>query len=145
MKKSSILKERINRVQVLFKELNFTLHSEQKLHDAYMCEFENKKGLQGSIYLDRHSRFFEIGFTFSFSAMMLEFLRTRLDDILRTCYEFGCYINLNKKEKELAFSVFTKLYFTGLNYYSLKYSILDYSWCVKEIMKIVELDVNKPT
>jgi hypothetical protein len=77
--------------------------------------------------------------------MMLEFLRTRLDDILRTCYEFGCYINLNKKEKELAFSVFTKLYFTGLNYYSLKYSILDYSWCVKEIMKIVELDVNKPT
>jgi hypothetical protein len=144
MKRSHSLKERTKRVVLLFKELNFSIHSEQKLHDAYMCEFENTKGLQGSVYIDQESRFFEIGFTFSFSMMMSEFLKSRLDDILRACYEYGCYININKKDKELAFSVFTKLYFTGLNYYSLKFSLIDYSRCVKEIMKIVELDVNKP-
>jgi hypothetical protein len=144
MKQSNALRVRIKRVVLLFKELDFTLYDEQDLGDAYICEFENAKGMQGSIYIDEESRFFEAGFTFSFSEMMVEFIKKRLDDILRACYEYGCYININKNEKEFSFSVFTKLYFTGLNYYSLKHSLADYHGCVKEIMKIVELDVNKP-
>ena len=142
MKSSKLLQQRIKRVQILFKELDFELHSEQKLEDAYMCEFENKSGIQGSAYVDQKSRFFEIGFTFSFSAMMIEFLKNRLEEILQLCYEYGCYVNINKKEREFSFSVFSKLYYAGLNYYSLKHSLKDYAECVKSIMKIVELDVS---
>lgn len=142
MKSSQLFNQRIRRVRVLFKELGFTLFSEQKLDDAFISEFENEKGVQGSLYIDERSKFFEIGFTFSFSSMMTEFLKTRMEEILHACYDYGCYVNINKKGKELSFSIFTKLYYAGLNYDALKYSLVDYSMCVKDIMKIVELDIN---
>ena len=65
-------------------------------------------------------------------------LKQRLEEMLKLCYEYGCYIILAEAEKELSFSVFTKLYYTGLNYYSLKQSMEDFKECVDALTSLLK-------
>ncbi len=70
---------------------------------------------------------------------MADFLKQRLEEMLKLCYEYGCYIILAEAENELSFSVFTKLYYTGLNYYSLKQSMEDFKECVDALTSLLKI------
>jgi hypothetical protein len=144
MKDSKVMEERIRRVRVLFKELGYKLHQTERSDDIYSAGFENDQGMQGGFFIDRSSRFVEIAYTFSFSPAMAEYVKTRLEDMLKISYEYGCYINLQTTEEEIAFSVFTKLYYTGLSYYSLKDSLREFSLCVHALTELLEIGGNGP-
>lgn len=139
MKKSKQMKERIRRVRVLFKELGFRFFNSEFQGPLYTSGFENTDGFQGEVIIDRKCRFLELSFTFFFSLEMADFLKQRLEEMLKLCYEFGCYMILADAEKELSFSVFTKLYYTGLNYYSLKQSIDDFKECVSGLTNLLKI------
>ena len=62
-------------------------------------------------------------------------MKGKLEEMLKTCYEFGCYVSLQQTASELAFSVFTKIYYSGLNYYSLRDSLRDFRECVAALME----------
>ena len=108
MKNSKVMEERIRRVRVLFKELGYKLHETERSEETYSAGFENEEGMQGGFFVDRTSRFVEIAYTFSFSPSMAEYVKTRLEEMLKISYEFGCYTNLQSTDEEIAFSLFTK-------------------------------------
>ncbi|MBN1525228.1 MAG: hypothetical protein JW904_12135 [Spirochaetales bacterium] len=139
MKKSKRLAERIRRVRVLFRELGYKIVDSEKKGPLYSASFENEEGFQAEVHLDEQCRFIELSFTFLFSVEMADFLKHRLEQMLKICYDYGCYINLEDADKEIGFSVFDKLYYAGLNYYSLRQSLKDFSECVDTLTGVLEI------
>ena len=142
MKKERTLEERIRRCRILFKELGYELQEEEMEKESYMASFEKDDTTNGSVYIDLESKFLEIGYTFTFSKAMSDYLKDKLEDMLEICYEFGCYIYLEKNKADVSFSVFTKIYFSGLNYYSLKNSLTDYNKCVGILTELLDIGIN---
>jgi hypothetical protein len=138
--KKQHLAEKVRRTKILFKELGCKVIGEKNNGEIYTAGFDNKSGLHGGFFIDRDSRFLEIVYTFSFSSSMHVFIRERLEKMLSICYEYGCYINVQKNKTEILFSLFTKLYFSGLNYYSLKDSLKDFTKCVSIITEIIDIE-----
>ena len=138
MKYSKLMKERIRRVRVLFKELGYDVFDGETEEDSYHAGYERDSGYEGSFYIDRDSKFLELAYTFSFSSKLTMYIRDRLDEMLKICYEFGCYLNLQKSD-EIMFSVFSKIYFAGLNYYSLKETLKDFNGCIESLRELIEI------
>jgi hypothetical protein len=139
MKPSKVMEERIRRVKIHFKELGYRIVETERSDETFSAGFRNAEGLQGGFFIERDSRFMEIAYTFSFSSTMAAYVRARLEEMLKICYEYGCYINLQTSEQEIAFSVFSKLYYTGLTYYSLKDSLYEFRGCVGALTELLEI------
>jgi hypothetical protein len=139
MKKSKLMNERIKRVRVLFKELGLKILDSEHDELTFTAGFEGEDGLQGGIFIDRKSNFLEISFTFFFSHSMVDFVQQRLEEMLKVCYEYGCYLNLDKTKSEICFSVFSKIYFSGFNFYSLKNCLEDFAACIRALTEVLEI------
>ncbi|MBN2531933.1 MAG: hypothetical protein JXB88_03520 [Spirochaetales bacterium] len=136
------LEERIQRVRILFKELGYSAMNEEQHDDMFTCEIQNDTDFLGGIYIDRNSRFLEIAYTYSFSVNTISFLKSRIEDILRICYEYGSYCNFIEIDDEILFSIYTKVYYTGINYYSLRDTLNDFKKCISNVTRILDLDIN---
>ncbi len=139
MKNSKVMEERIRRVKVILKELGYRIQETQRSNESYSAGFENEEGFQAGFFIDSGSRFLEIAYTFSFSPSMAEFVRSRLEEMLKASYEYGCYVNIQTTSEEISFSVFTKIYYTGLNYYSLRESLREFKQCVYALTDLMEI------
>lgn len=139
MANSKALDERIRRVKLLFKELGFKVIGDERSENAFTAAFEGNSGTHGGFFIDRESRFLEIGYTFSFSQNMSEFLKDRLEEMLKVCYEFGCYTNIQKNKSEVNYSLFKGIYFSGLSYFSLKDSLRDFKRCVAITTELLDI------
>jgi hypothetical protein len=133
------MKERIRRVNVLFKELGYDLGEGEMTENTYSSAFEKETEFCGGFFIDDDSKFLEIAFTFAFSPRLVSFIQERLEEMLKICYEYGCYMNIQKFD-DFNFSVFSKVYFAGLNYYSLKETLKDFLFCVEDIKEIIEIN-----
>ena len=155
MNYSKLMKERIRRVRVLLKELGYEVYETEKDEETYTATFEDSEGFQGGFFIDRENKFLEIAFTFAFSDKLGSYIKTKLEEMLKICYEFGCYMNINKESDEITFSVFSKIYFAGLNYFALRETLRDFTGCVlsikdaleitKEILDDTDLDAGSET
>jgi hypothetical protein len=143
MKYSKIMKERIRRVRVLFKELGYDIFEGEKHKDSYTAGIDDNNGFQCGFFIDVDSKFLEIAFTFSFSPKLSGFIQQKLEEMLNICYEFGCYINIQKSSEEISFSVFSKLYFAGLNYYSLRDTLTDFKACVEALKELIDIQMSE--
>ena len=143
MKYSKLMKERIRRVRVLFKELGYDLVEGEKSEETFSSAFENEDGFQGGFFIDSDNRFLEFAFTFSFSEELGLFIQEKLEEMLRICYEFGCYANLQKSEGEIEFSIYSKLYYSGLNYFALKETLRDFRGCIEALKSLVNITMDE--
>lgn len=139
MKSSRLLHERIRRVSVLIRELGFELHEGETSDDSYTAGFEAPDGFQAGMFIDADSKFLEFAFTFSLPAGMADFLRERIEEIMHTLYEFGCYFTLQVDGEEIAYTVFSKIYFAGLNYFALKETIRDFREAIDASQDLFEI------
>ena len=141
MKYSKTMQVRIKRTNILFKELGFEISTDEETldEDTYAATFNNDN-FDGLIFIDSDSKFLEIAFTFAFSKKLGIFVKERLEEMLQICYEFGCYLNIQTSKDDISFSAFSKIYFSGLNYYSLRDTIKDFKKCIKELEAL--LDIN---
>jgi hypothetical protein len=71
-------------------------------------------------------------------------MKGKLEEMLKICYEFGCYVSLQQTATEISYSVFTKIYYSGLNYYSLRDSLRDFRECVAALMDLLEIGKEAP-
>ena len=140
MKKSKMLEERIRRVTVVFKELGFRISDVDRSENSFSAAFGSDEESGGSFFIDRDSRFLEIAYSFSFSAEFAEFLRKRLEEMLKICYEFGSYFSIQQADSEVAFTVFTKIYYSGLTYRALKECLIDFRMCVEELTQVLRVE-----
>jgi hypothetical protein len=120
------------------RELGFELVDGDFQQDSFSASFENAEGFSGGVFIDRESKFVELGYTFTFSSNLGDFVQSRLEEMLRICYEFGCHTNLQSSIREVSFSVFTKIYYAGLNYYALKETFRDFREAIDELSELLE-------
>jgi len=139
MKFSKLMKERIRRVQILFRELGFEVVGGERNEETFSAAYENGNGFLGGFFIDAENKFLEVAFTFSFSSELESYLGSRLEEMLGICYEFGCYLNVQSPNSEIEFSVYSKIYYAGLNYYSLKETLRDFEACVESIKEVIDL------
>ena len=138
MKYSKLMRERIQRVSVIFKELGYAFAEISKDDQSFTATFKSRSHAFGECLIDADNKFLEIAYSFSFQSSFSGFIQTRLPEIMRTCYEYGCYINI-QYDSEISISVFSKIYFAGLNYYALKETLRDFNGCVGSLEEIFEL------
>jgi hypothetical protein len=138
--KSQLMEERIRRVTVLFQELSFRVIEDERSHNAYSATFEDSEGFQAGILIERGSKFLELAYAFTFPTSYSQYMRGKLEEMLKLSYEFGCYVSLQQSASEITFSVFAKLYYSGLNYYSLRDTMKDFRECVWSLMDLLELN-----
>ncbi|AFG37521.1 hypothetical protein Spiaf_1458 [Spirochaeta africana DSM 8902] len=127
------MKERIRRVTLLFKELGYNIESEEYDEDAYTAGFHRAATPGGFIYIDRECRFLELAYTFLFSARLGAFLRAQMSILQDICYEFGCYYVVRTEGEDIIFTIHSKLYYAGLNYFSLKETLRDLTTAVQAV------------
>ena len=139
MKYSKLMKERIRRVRILFRELGHEIVEGERSEESFSAAYENDEGFLGGFFIDADNKFLEIAFTFSFSNELGSFIQQRLEEMLRVCYEYGCYMNVQNTNSEIEFSVYSKIYYAGLNYYSLKETLRDFQACVESIKEVIDL------
>lgn len=143
MKYSKLMKERIRRVRVLFKELGYDLVEGEKSEETFSAAFENEDGFQGGFFIDSDNKFLEFAFTFTFSPELGLYIQEKLEEMLKICYEFGCYLNLQHTTEEIEFSLYTKIYYAGLNYYALKETLRDFQGCIETLKGLVEITAEE--
>ena len=139
MKYSKLMKERIRRVRILFRELGYEIVEGEQSEDSFSAAYENDEGFLGGFFIDEDNKFLEVAFTFSFSSELGAYVQERLDEMLKICYEFGCYLNVLKEDSEIEFSVYSKVYYAGLNYYSLRETLRDFQACVESLKEVINL------
>lgn len=139
MKYSKLMKERVRRVNVLLRELGYEMLDGEFLEETYSAGFESTDGFQGAVYIDRDSKFLELAYTFSFSSNLADFVQVKLEEMTQVCYEYGCYSTLQTTAKEITFTIFSKIYYAGLNYYALKETVRDYREAVESLTDLLEL------
>lgn len=133
------MQERIRRTLVLLKELDCEVSDEETDGDSYNANFTDESGFGGSISVERESKFVEFSFSISFPRALQDFLRDRIDDFMQICYQYGCYNVIVTSEDEIAISVFSKLYFAGLQYYALKETLKDMRSAADDLQILFDL------
>lgn len=133
------MRERVRRVTVLFRELGLELGDVEYTDDSFTAGFLTESGFEAGVFIDHDSKFLEIAFTFSFSPALADFIKERVDDMLRVCYEYGCYMTLQTSKREIAFSTFSKIYYAGLNYFALKETLRDFSATIESLHEVLEI------
>ncbi|KGE71343.1 hypothetical protein [Spirochaeta lutea] len=140
MKSSKILKERIRRIEILLKELGYDVEPDELPEMAgYSAGVFQGEQYILSISVDQESRFLELGFTFGFSNSLHERIRSSMEDLLGICYEYGNYLSIQTLDPEITISIFSKIYFSGLNYYALKESVRDLRASVRLIKELFQI------
>lgn len=135
---SRVMKERIRRVTVLFKELGCKVEGSEVEDGVYSGSFRTDDGFEGGIILDRMCRFLEISFSFVIKEDQALSVRSKLEEIHGICYEFGCYQSMEASSTDLVFSVFSKIYYSGLSYLSLRDSLYDFMDCVDLLADLLD-------
>jgi hypothetical protein len=143
MKYSKLMKERIRRVKVLFKELGYNVFDGERQEESFTAGFEDNTGFQSGFFIDTESKFLEIAFSFSFSPKLGHYIKERLEEMMKICFEYGCYMNMQLTDEDISFSLFSKIYFSGLNYFSLRDTISDFRLCVADIKELVDFQKDE--
>jgi len=139
MKYSKVMKERIRRVQVLLQELGYELFDEERLDESFSSAFLSTEGVQGMFFIEQENRFLEVAYNLTFSPQLAFFLQQRMGEIVETCFEYGCYLNTYSDENAVSLSIFSKVYFSGLNYSSLRDTLEDFTQCAMEVKETLSL------
>jgi hypothetical protein len=136
------MQERIRRTQVLLRELGYEVHEGEVTEDSYSGGLVAPDGFQAGFFIDADSKFLELAFTFTFGNVMADFVRERIEEMLHTLYEYGCYLSLQIDQQEISYTIFSKIYFAGLNYFALKETIRDFRDAVDANQEIFEIHME---
>jgi len=134
------MKDLIERVETIFSELGYNLFDKEETDELYQASFGKDDEVYGTFFIENDNNFLEIANTYTFESNEEDFLREHLEDMMNICYEYGNYFNIVKEEDEIDFSVFAKLYYSGLNLESLEDTLEDFIDCNRELITILDTD-----
>jgi hypothetical protein len=134
------MRDLIERIETICSELGYTIIDREESEELYQSSFVKNDEIEGSLFVEKDSNFLEIAYTYTFDIEEEDFLKTHLETMMNICYEYGNYFNIMKGEDEINFSIFAKLYFSGLNVESMQDTFDDFIDCNHEIMEIFGTD-----
>jgi len=130
----------IERVDTLLSELGYDVIEREESDEVYQASFKEDGEVIGTFFIEQDSNFLEIAYSYSFDSKDEEFLKEHLESMTNVCYEYGNYFNIVREDGDINFSVFSKLYFSGLNIESLQDTLEDFISCNQELVSIFNLD-----
>lgn len=133
----SIRQERQFRSQLLLRELGYKLSDLRTETGTWSVMFQDGDFV-GTACIEPDQGFLELACTFRFSTREQDFLRERMDSLMHCCYRYGCYFTIVTEKAEIKISLFSKLYFSGLQYYALEETCTDLRNAVEELRKLFE-------
>jgi hypothetical protein len=134
------MKDIIERAETIFSELGYDISEREESEDVYQSSFSKGGKYSGSFFIEKNGNFLELAYTFTFDLDEESYLRDELDSLMDVCYEYGCYFSILKGDNEVHFSVFSKLYFSGLNVESLGDTLEDFTDCTQELAVLFEME-----
>lgn len=132
--------ELIERVETIFSELGYDVFDREETDEMYQASFGKDQRFHGSFFIDDGNNFLELAFTYTFDIEEETFLKEHFEPMVDICYEYGSYFNILKGDDEINFTVFAKLYFSGLNVESLGDTLEDFTVCNQELVHVFELE-----
>jgi hypothetical protein len=138
---TEVFRERIDRITGILEGLQYRLIEPQIRNESYFTGYEGPSLEEGVIFFDKGSPFLELSYTFAFSTHFAPFLSANLVEFVNVGYDYGCYLNLSS-DKEIALTVLSKIYFSGLNETSLAECIADFTECVTALREMVHLETR---
>jgi len=142
MKESQVMKERIQLAYILCKKLGMQFENADDQEDMYTADITEPDGFSTAILIDSETNFLEIMYSFLFSESMFRYIKNCLRDINSICYEYGCYTYYQVVEGEIMISVFSKIYYSGLNYNSLQDTLQDFKYCIESMKEVVDVSLQ---
>jgi len=139
---NSEMEQRIFRVQVLLKELGLEISQPEKSGGTWSCRIRDNQGFHALAAIDIDQLFLELGVSFRFSNREMDLLRNKIDLLMGICYRFGCYHTITINDQEILISLFSKLYFSGLQYYALEETCADLKSALVEVQHLFGLAGN---
>jgi hypothetical protein len=130
------MKERVERIEAFLGELGYDSFEKEITEEMYQSSFGKDGEITGSVFIEQDCNFLEIAYTYMFDRDEETFLRDHLETMMNICYEYGIYFNVAREEDEISFSIFSKLYFSGLTVESLHDTIEDFVACNSELISI---------
>lgn len=130
------MKERVERIEAFLGELGFDTFEKEITEEMYQASFGKDGDITGSVFIEQDCNFLETAYTYMFDRNEETFLREHLETMMNICYEYGIYFNVAREEDEISFSIFSKLYFSGLTVESLHDTIEDFIACNSELVSI---------
>jgi len=130
------MKERVERIEAFLGELGFDSFEKEITEEMYQASFGKDGDITGSVFIEQDCNFLETAYTYMFDRNEESFLREHLETMMNICYEYGIYFNVAREEDEISFSIFSKLYFSGLTVESLHDTIEDFVACNSELVSI---------
>jgi len=137
------MKDLIERIEAICSELGFRIIDREESEELYQSSLLQNDEICGSLFVEKDSNFLEIAYTYTFDVEEENFLKSHLESMMNICYEYGDYFNIMKGEDEINFSIFTKVYFSGLNVESMQDTLDDFIACNREIIEIFGLDEDE--
>jgi hypothetical protein len=134
------MKELIERIEAICSELGYKIIDRDESEELYQASFIKDEEIGGSLFIEKNSNFLEIAYSYSFDIDEENFLKDHLESMMNICYEYGNYFNIMKGDDEINFSIFSKLYFSGLNLESMQDTLEDFIACNHEIMEVFGLE-----
>jgi hypothetical protein len=134
------MKDIIERAETIFSELGYDISEREESEDVYQSSFGKGGKYSGSFFIEKNGNFIELAYTFTFDLDEESYLRDELDSLMDICYEYGCHFSILKGENEIHFSMFSKLYFSGLNVESLGDTLEDFIDCTQELAVLFEME-----
>jgi len=134
------MKDKVERIEAIFGELGYDTFDSEDTEDMYQASFGKDGDITGSVFIEHDCNFLEIAYTYVFEKDEEIFLRDHLESMMNICYEYGIYFNVAREEDEISFSIFSKLYFSGLNVESLQDTIEDFTSCNSELVSMFNVE-----
>ncbi|UCB47372.1 MAG: hypothetical protein JSV25_08180 [Spirochaetota bacterium] len=136
------MEDSVERVEEIFGELGYDIFEREITEEMYQASFGRDSEVTGSIFMENDCNFMEIAYTYVFDREEENFLKEHLESMMNICYEYGIYFNIMREEDEINFSIFSKLYFSGLNVESLQDTIGDFISCNSELVSMFNVEEN---
>jgi len=134
------IRELIETIETIFSELGYKIFDREETEDLYQASFSSNSEIGGSIFMEKESNFLELAYSYTFDIDEEDFLKEHLESMMNICYEYGNYFNVMKTDDEINFTIFAKLYFSGLNVESMQDTLDDFISCNHEIIEVFGIE-----
>jgi len=133
---SEVLQDYSHRVKACLGELHIEVCGEQTEDSALRLYCRDQKDFQFSVLLNEGLHYAEFSWEIRIPQELSAFLASFFYSILEINYKYGCYLSLQENLSEFCLDICTKLYFSGLQYYSCKESLEDLFLASEELTRI---------
>ncbi len=140
MKMEDDIRELIETIETIYSELGYKIFDREETEDLYQASFSSNSEIGGSVFVEKESNFLELAYSYTFDIDEEDFLKEHLESMMNICYEYGNYFNIMKTDDEINFTIFAKLYFSGLNVESMQDTLDDFISCNHEIIEVFGIE-----